>query len=314
MIKNFHTGIIAACTAIILTAASCTDDIENYAPGGGQLTSVNFYGVSQTFPLYPQINGKYPGIGIFVDTIPFRWATINNDLSARVPYFEFEGSATTGTYPFLSADANALLYMDVPSGNKTIGFNLVIASQGASVVHLPIVSLLDTTVLLPAGGHQIIYFTDTPAAEGAIASYRLVQAEQPRRTAIEDGKVSVRFVHLSADAGNFNVMLLKPDGTETPVELSREMTFGKYSDYVALTPAGNEQFGQLVLNVYVAGREDPLVVGIPSEAGHSFEVLLTGLSQSHERRIITSVKEGAVPEYTKVTLPQSLKTIVRQTY
>mgnify|MGYP000846027001 CR=1 FL=1 len=297
-----------------LFLSSCSKDETNYRPGEGQLVSVNFYGASQTFPLYGQINGGYPGIGIFVDTTVFNWATINSDLEAKIPFFKLDGSAKSATFPYLLGYDDALVYLDIPAGSTTLDFQLETATSNPNVVHQPVGSLLDTTVNLTPDTDQIIYFTDAPAANGAKAAYRVVTVEQPREKAVTSDRVSVRLVNLSSDAGSARMVLLNPDGSETAEGLPQQLGFAQYSDYIGIDPSGKSQFGQLLLHLYVPDREDPLLVGVPALAGQSFEILLTGMKVVQDRQIVESVGTDGTLSYKTVTLPQSLGTTVRRTY
>ena len=300
--NKIHRNILACCALMeALSFTACKKDVTPYSPGEGKTASLAFYGASQTFTAY----GNKGGVGIFIDTAPFGDATIG-DFLPDVPYFSFTKEQNVA-YPFVINQPDAVLYEGFKSGDHKVSFAYL---QGAMVQ-----TLKDTSFELAPDSRNILYLTDAPAAEGADAVYQTVLVPEPAAGGANMDKVNVKLVHLSADAGTVRASMVRADNqSELFAGLPQQLAFGSYSDYIPLDTAGTIRDGQLVLHIYKQGSATPILVGIPAQLGHGFEVLLTGMAEPHSRRLATGTDTDGNPQYQQVTLPVGLNTVVRQMY
>ncbi|MES2458229.1 MAG: hypothetical protein V4594_21910 [Bacteroidota bacterium] len=316
MMKINHTrraGILILLIAIF-TVTGCKKDFTAAAPGDGTTASLNFYGMSETFPFYNSINSSYGGVGIFVDKEENASYFINSQL-ATLPYFEFNGLSKLIMFPYLAADPlGKTMYLDYKAGEHQVIFSYLVAKEADKTVGMPLLRMADTTIKMAAGSHSSMYLADAPAAEGARAVYKLVRTEQPLEKAVTVGKVSVRFVNLSPDAGNLRVSLVDANGTENTSLLPQNLAFAGASDYTALDISGSTD-RQLLIRVYSSTGNIPLITSaIPAQAGHSFEMVIHGFKAAHQQQVVSGVNADGSPSFKTVTLPVSLSLTARQTY
>jgi hypothetical protein len=299
---------IAICLSAI---CNCRKDADKLTPlEDGRTASVNYFGVSQTFPFYSTNSGT----GVFVDTVENTSKFINTQTLPGLPYFEFDGAAKQRMYPFTVYDINNFqpIYLDYEAGTHRFIFSYMISGGVNKPVNTPILRLADTTLQLPAKSHNCLYFTDAPGEEGEPATYRIVHTRQPLKNGIDADKVGVQLVNLSADAGPLHFSLAKVNGEELDTNLPA-LAFGKASGYLAveLTEAQDKQ---LVFKVYDAANKLLLTTGVPATAGHSFELLIHGLVKPHLRQVTTGLGRDGKIAYKTVTLPISLAATARQTF
>lgn len=289
---------------------SCKEDLEDYNQDVQQLTRVQYYGVSETFPQYNPFNGgvRQSGINIYADTLEYK---ITN-YGRLIPIISFlPAGSKQNWYP--SVESNQPFYMNYKAGSHRFFFTYMGWDSNTSVTdaNIPLSRLADVSFDLPAEKYHTLYFTDDKAAEGAVAAYRVVKVEDIREKAVQSGKVSVRFIQLSMDAGKVTVKQWMKDGTEKDLQL--HLDFGDSTGYLELDTT-EAQSGVLLFNIYPEGSTDYTTVGIPTETGHSFDVLLHGFTQVHSRQIVTGSTVDYRPVYKTVTFAQSFDATVRKMY
>lgn len=308
-ILSFCKGLLrvaAFLPALLLFAAlaGCNEQLKDWNDLS-RLTRVQYYGISETFPYYTKFNGAASGANIFVDTL--------NISGYSLPSLSFSGKQSW--YPAVNSNAagNQPYYMNYPAGTHRFLFIYMGWGNDPSVTspNIPLSRLADASFNLEAGKYYTLYFTDDVAQEGAVAAYRVVKVEDLREKSVAQGKVSVHFLHLSPDAGKVRITQLMKDGSEQDV--STQLSFTEVTDYFTFDTS-QAQNGLLLFNIYAAGSNTALVAGVPATAGHSFDILLHGFVQTHQRQVVTGCTSDYKPVYTTVTLPLSFDTTVRQMY
>ncbi|MGV8092090.1 MAG: hypothetical protein AB2L24_09535 [Mangrovibacterium sp.] len=288
----------------LLLSTACSDQLEIWDENAANTASIGFYGVSETFPYY---NTEIAAIAIFADTTEYK-ADIHWTAAKKIPAFTFLKSPLKEYWfpnNFVDGRNNQPLYLNYAAGVHRFYF---------SVFGYPDINekmrVAEAEFDFDAGSRTTLYFTDDAADEGAPAAYRVVKVPNYRRESVTAGKVSVRFIHLGMDAGAVSVRLLRNDDSESAGNLPQQLSFAQASDYVPADTAGVVQDGVLLFRVYPAGSNLPLVVGVPAQVGHSFDILLHGFTLPHTRQV---VQENG-PAYKTVELPVSFTATVRQMY
>ena len=181
-------------------------------------------------------------------------------------------------------------------------------------LNLPAARLAEAEFDLEEGKYHTLYFVDDNVEEGAKAAYRVIKVENLQQNSITEGKVNVRFVHLSADAGSIAVKLADSDGNELASGMPENMSFSSASDYIPVDPEGLTQDGGLLFHIYLQGSSQPISVGVPANTGHSFDVLLHGFTKPHTLQLINKVAQNGAPSYKTIQVPVGFTATVRQMY
>lgn len=302
-------GILAYCFIGTFFSA-CDENFDNWNDNLAQVAGVQYYGISETFPYYTLFNGGYyqSGTIVYVDTLEYK--TGMNGYYIPAVYFS---TSKQSWYPSVRNAGNQPYYMNYNAGNHRFLFTYMGWDNDVSVSEptIPLSRLADVEFSLEGGKYYTLYFTDDTAQEGAVAAYRVVRVEDLREKAVTAGKVAVRFVHLAPDAGTVRIAQRMKDGSEQV--LNAQTSFAEVTEHYALDTS-QAQDGLLLFNVYAAGSSDAIIAGVPADTGHSFDILLHGFIQTHDRQVITGSTEDYQPVYSTVTLPVSFDATVRQMY
>lgn len=138
---------------------------------------------------------------------------------------------------------------------------------------------------------------------------------EPKKNVSTD-KITVRFIHLSVNAGNLRIRQLTADGSEKNSDLIQHIYFGNASAYIQLDAAAEDvSDGMLAFHVYTEGSNNPLSVGVPAtRLGSVYDLLLHGFTQPHTRRIFDAINTEGTVSYRTVELPAGFTATVRQMY
>jgi len=287
---------------------SCNQEVDFNTPIDYPVTSVNYFAVSETLPLYT-IGGSSNtgGIGVFVDTteymtyIPGSWS--------KIPYFAVAGTAKEGGFPFRNSNESDYtpIYISYKAGTHNFIFSYLMVNEKT------ITTCCKAQFDLKQGAYSCIYFADAP---GDTANYQAFKVDEPLGKATQDTKVAINLVNLSYDAGNLKFKIQKTDAAgnvkEEAAGLSQNMAYGTSSGYVSVDTL-YAQNGYIAINIYNANDSLLTVTGVPASAGHSYEVLARGFVRTHQKQVIAGLYQGAI-KYTKFTITPNFRTLLRQTY
>ncbi|AIM35249.1 hypothetical protein KO02_00125 [Sphingobacterium sp. ML3W] len=288
--------------------ASCKKTINSAQYAAEGTAAVNFYTTSDVFLAFQK-----GGIGIFTDTVSNNKQYINGD-HATLPHFNLVPYSRVLEFPVISGGKlNQPFYMDFRAGDHRFLFSYMIENDKGLVIN-PISDLADIKVSLKSNTHHCIYLADALADENAPAAYKVISMEESREKAVADGKVAVRFVHLSADVGALRLSLETRDGKLNTNDLPQNFEFGQYTDYIKLDTAGAID-GILQFNLYNKNSDKKtLTTGIPAQSGHSFVVVLQGFKEEHKRKIPVSNDPSGNLVYQSISIPANLRAVIRKTY
>ena len=281
----FHYRIILP---LLVLAASCSKDVKPLLPGPAD-AAINFYNASEVMA-----SSQALGTNNYIltdDTSLHSASFVSYDTDDR-QYPNFY--PTYGGYGLFS-------WMRISAGNHRFWFTCH--------TQFPVA---DTSIHIPKDSYQSVYLSESPEGD---AVYRVLVV--PEEHAGIPGKVRIRFVHLSPDAGTLRCYRSMGDGGKTTDGLPQDMAYGTATPYVSLDTNGTAQTrGNLVLRLVDKNDPDNVVLstGVPAVPGSSFVLLLQGFRQQATRRLITGRDANGKSKDTTVTVTANLRVNVRRTY
>lgn len=137
----------------------------------------------------------------------------------------------------------------------------------------------------------------------------VVAADNARRI---EGKVQVRVINLSPDAGTLGITRIYHDGHTEPVEVWKPLPFAEHTPYAEFDIAGTEQeAGNVMVEITTAGA--PVTAAMPAVSGSIYTVVLQGFTAPTTRSIITGRDDQQQLIYSAVNLPADCRaTVVRE--
>lgn len=272
---------------LLTLLASCSRSVDPLLPEPD--ASVNFYNASEVMASSQTLGtNNY----VFVDDTVKKFASFASYLTDLRQYPN--NNFNYGGYRMFS-------WMRMPAGTHRL--------QLTCHTKFPVA---DTSLFIPANTYQSVYLSESPEGD---AVYRLLVV--PEEHTGEPGKVRIRIVHLSADAGTLRCYRSLGEGQQTTTGLPQDISYGTATPYVTLDTTGTAQTrGNIILRL--VDKNDPgnvvISTGVPGEPGSSFVLLLQGFRQATTRRLITGVKADGKFTDTTVTVPANLRVNVRRTY
>lgn len=286
--------LLYTCCLVIFTFSACKkSDIA--LPGDTEAVALNFYSVSDVMlTAYglgtPQTNGR---TAIQVDTFqtnPVRQYPI---IDYRFPNeLEFP---TTGNTDFMNFSS----YNAKPDGHR------LFFTDTANVI------VLDTVIHPQAKSYTCVYLADAPQTANARAAYRMLGVIEDR-AGVPAGKVGVRFVNLSPDAGKLDCSFLKADGSTTLL-LNDGLDYGTASAYQYLdSTAVVSGLVKFALNSNTTNAQ--VLAGAPFTPGHSYIIVIAGFLADQQRQVRSGTNPDGSAKYTSITINRNLRAIVRKSY
>lgn len=165
----------------------------------------------------------------------------------------------------------------------------------------------------PASSQQQLYLADGIPAVDGFATYSVLRVEEDRRQSA--GKVRVRFVHLSPDAGSLKTYRLDADNNRIFNGLPAEITYGSASPYAELDTAG--AINQRLVLHYFQGTDtlsSVLSTSVPAEAGTSYVIVINGFKGKYAIKNPTGRSQAGAVEYETINFEATLTSYVRRSY
>ncbi|HEK22394.1 MAG TPA: hypothetical protein ENO28_18275 [Bacteroidetes bacterium] len=285
---------IAALYLLALLPA-CKKDIKPALPGEQESAAVNYYIVSDV------MNAAYgPSRGTtaaYADSVQQHGNIIYNT-DSRYPVFAF-GFLANPEYPTVNdvSGINLFTYIRCNAGNHKFLFTDVTNAIVA-----------DTVTRLESNSWNSLYLADKPQADGADAAYTVLSVPEPRTA--EEGKIGVRFINLSPDAGALDCKVLLSDGLTASNTLA-SVRFREASAYTWLT---QEQAANGLLRLQIGNSRSNIISAVPARPGRAFVIVIRGFLHNTTRRITTGKNaDGSLIRET-INISAGLRTDVRTSY
>jgi hypothetical protein len=283
-----------ACLSVILLAislAGCKKEITPALPGDVSGMGLNFYPASDVIAAYANLRQL---TAIYVDQYNI---TLPGSLNSAIPAFYYSGNGTAEEYPGLY---NVFSYVRYNAGSHRLMF-----TDTTNTV------VVDTTLDFPAKTFHSIYFADAPVAANARAAYKMIAVEE-KREPVPAGKIGVRFVHLSADAGDLTVTQQKPGGTIVQL-LPKAIGFLEATPYQYLDDS-QAISGLLRFALTNASNGASALTGVQFYPGHSYVIVISGFLNDQQRQIPAGKNPDGSRQYTSITIQKNLRATVRRSY
>jgi hypothetical protein len=297
--SRFNTNkypLIAIAILVSLVVTSCSKEVTPVEPGGKEEAAFNFYCASSVLnglsngaaPIYLNAKDYDPAKRFIPQLDPF-------------PYFSFGLSNAKHESPSLSNNFGSVMYLRHVAGANRFIFTDTTRNK-----------IADTVIDAISHSRNILYLIDQPMPDNSVAQYTVLHVEDDAIGA--EGKVKLRVINLSPDAGSLDIVARKRNGDWLRSPLPNELSFKNFSDYILLDTTGIGDNGQIVLNVLSSNQEAILSTGIPAITGASYTLVIEGFRNGTTRRIPTRKRPDDSFEYTSVTIPANLKTSIRRMY
>lgn len=270
----------------LLLAAGCTQNDDYFNPDQGNLAYVAFYNASEVsstnrpfFLVYVNDTTEANSLRIEEGIIPYRRRNLRLSNHRYVPL-------RPDSYRFIFTNG-ARDYRDY----RDPATHIYIAEE---------------ELQLAEASRTTIYMTDDVNDR----EYRtVVTADNARRI---EGKVQVRIINLSPDAGTLQISRTYHDGRKEAVEALSPIPFTEYTPYVPFDIAGTEQeAGYLTLEMQTSGA--PVTVGVAAMSGSIYTIVVQGFVNPTTRSIITGRDDQQQLIYNTVSLPSDCRaTVIRE--
>ena len=282
---------------LLLLLSSCKKFTENL-PGNVQDNALNFYTVSDVLSVaYGSPSASSSVTAVFVDSLRPNAFDHFSASYAIFPVFNYNTYQTWGAqYPFPFGSYPFLIYAyynQLPAGHR-----LFFTDTSAAVV------LKDTTIQPAGSSYTCIYFADAPVTTQNQPVQFNVFAYNEDRSVVPSGKIGVRFINLSPDAGALTCNLLTGSGGTQDMLNSASLSYGQASDYRYLDSSVITDQGAVAFNLYNSTTGTGLKTGVLFSAGRRYVILVAGALNDRQVQFGTKT----------LKVSNNLRVIVRDSY
>lgn len=277
----------------LLVLSACKKDVTAALPDDKESVALNFYAASDVL--------KTVGKGIvpvFIDK--YEPERVIGSFNAPYPYFDYNPQGQRLDYPAIYGSNSGLYYTRFVAGEHHYMFT----DTSKSIV-------VDTTMTFAEKSYTCLYLTDAATADNAPAKYTIRALEETR--SVPEGKIGVRFIHLSADAGELTCNLLKADGSVVDI-LPSAIKFGEASPYQYYDAASISPNNLLRFSLLNSVTGATVVTGVAFTPGRSYVIVVSGFLHDQRRQIAAGKNPDGSTKYGSVTIGKNLRAEIRTSY
>jgi hypothetical protein len=291
--KNIIQLMYLGALSLLLILNGCKKEIKDAVPDDQQSIGLNFYAASDVLRTIGK--GIVP---VFIDK--YEPGRIIGSSNAAYPFFDYNIQAPKLDYPVIYGSNAGLYYVRFNAGTHRYMFT----DTARNIT-------VDTTMTFPEKSYQCFYLSDAATADNAPAKYMISAITEPR--SVPEGKVGVRFVHLSADAGELTCNFQKADGSLSN-SLPAALKFGEASAYQYYDH--NEVSANNLLRFSLINTNTGAFIptGVSFNPGRSYVVVITGFLKDQRRQIAIGKNADGSVKYTSVTIGKNLRAEIRTSY
>jgi hypothetical protein len=283
--------LITVLSLFVLNA--CKKEVSSALPDNKESIALNFYAASDVL--------KTVGKGIvpvFIDK--YEPTRIIGAFNAPYPYFDYNPQGQRLDYPSLYGSNTDIYYSRFVAGAHHYMF-----TDTSKII------VVDTTMTFAEKSYTCLYLTDAATADNAPAKYTIRAVEETR--SVPTGKIGVRFIHLSADAGELTCNLLKADDTEMGI-LSSALKFGEASPYQYYDSTNISANNLLRFSLRNSATGANLTTGVAFKQGRSYVIVVSGFLHDQRRQIAAGKNPDGSTRYGSVTIGKNLRAEIRTSY
>lgn len=287
--------IIYGISLVLLVLASCKKEVDSALPGNTEDMALNFYAATDVMDAAYAPNQA--SVAVYVDKFQEQSNPISTNSGNTFPYFAF-GFKDGRSFP--ASNTDGMNYIRYNAGNHRLMFTDVTNAV-----------VLDTTIVVNPKSFDALYLADKATLPGAPAEYELVVAQEDNKTIAD--KTGIRFIHLSADAGNITCNLQKLNGDLVSTQAG-EMAFGQVSAYQYFGIDEAATGGLIRFTLSNAANGVKFNTGVPFAAGRNYVILISGF-RTDQQRLVTTGKnaDGSIKKET-ITIGSNLRAEARRSY
>jgi len=296
--RSIFAGLILITLFLMMTA--CDNEITPLTDSANTAW-INFYNASEV------LNTDY---ALRTDNLVFINDTVPNGAFNRFPYFSLLGSDRRQYPASMVQNTGQVDDIIFKSNEYDAVYWLPVAPGEYRTIYTSVNRLLlkDTTLSLSGTSHTTQYLVESPEADTA---YRIITVPEDQKR--EQGKVRVRFVHLAWDTEPLKIFRDR-QGNRDYSGLPQDISFGNYSAYATLDTTGIALTKAIVLKFHTGEDSNTLLlsVKIPANLGASFVVLIQGVRQERQRRIVSGTLADGILQYKTVNVKPNLRINMRR--
>ncbi|MET0636072.1 MAG: hypothetical protein ABWZ25_08575 [Chitinophagaceae bacterium] len=272
---------------------ACKKEFTSAIPGDKESISLNFYAASDVLKTIGK--GVVP---VFIDK--YEPNRVINSFNSPYPFFDYDVQGQKLDYPYIFGTHSGLYYARFDAGSHHYMFT----DTTRCIV-------VDTTLMLPAKTYTCFYLTDAAVADNSPAKY-IVKAVNELRS-VPDGKVGVRFVHMSADAGDLTCSFQKADGSLVN-SLPETLKFGEASAYQYYDANDVSANKLLLFSLNNTNTGATILTGVSFNPGRSYIIVISGFLRDQMRQIPTVKNPDGSFSYVSATIGKNLRAEIRTSY
>nr|WP_199077702.1 DUF4397 domain-containing protein [Pedobacter sp. ASV19] len=281
-----------ACILIaVLPFTGCKKEVA----GVNDNIALNFYSASDVMSAIS--SPARATTAIYLDEVRQQNGPIINNSNLTFPYFTY-GYSSAPEYPSLIRQGQ-INYARFNAGRHRLYF-----TDPLNTV------VVDTLIKPQLNSYYCIYLADAPGNNAKI-SYRAVAVAEDR-TDVPTGKVGVRFIHLSPDAGDLTVSLSDPSGNAISA-IPGLLKYPAASGYQFFDATGISG-GVLHFNLSNKATGANINTGIPFSEGQRYVIVITGFLKDQQRQAVTGKNADGSLVYNNITVAASLRAELRTAY
>lgn len=279
--------------SLLLVLSACKKEVTSALPDNQESIALNFYAASDVLKTIGK--GIVP---VFIDK--YEPERIISSFNAPYPFFDYNIQGQRLDYPAIYGSNSGLYFVRFNAG----AHHYMFTDTARNIV-------VDTTITFPGKSYTCFYLTDAATADNAPAKY-IVRAVEERRS-VPEGKVGVRFIHMSTDAGELTCNFQKADGSLLN-SLPAPLKFGEASayQYYEVSDVSANNLLRFSLNNTNTGAS--VQTGVAFLPGRSYVVVVNGFLKDQRRQIPTGKNPDGSIKYVSATIGKNLRAEIRTSY
>lgn len=293
--KNIRKNAILLCIGMAIIIGQCFTGCKKEAAGVNDNVALNFYSASDVMSAISSPTRSTTAV--YVDQVLQQKGPIINNTNLSFPYLTY-GYSSVPEYPSLIRQG-LINYARFNAGDHHLFF-----TDPLNTI------VVDTLIKPEINSYNCVYLADAPGTDTKV-SFRAVTVAEDRNAA-PTGKVGVRFIHLSPDAGDLTVSLVNSAGN-TISTISEPLKYPAASAYQILDATGISG-GVLHFNLTNTATGANINTGIPFSEGKHFVIVITGFLKDQQRQAATAKNPDGSLIYNHITIPASLRAELRIAY
>jgi hypothetical protein len=296
----YQSGFLLSFCLLLFALPACKKYVTEL-PGNTASNALNFYSASDVMAA-AYGTAASTATAVYVDTLKSKTAPYAAGTYDRFPVFDYSNSNWL-VFPLSETGGGFLVYAYY--NNRQNGHRLFFTDTAGT-------PMLDTLIRPAPASYTCVYLADAPnAAPNSPAVYQMVAVPEAR-AGVPAGKVGIRFINLSPDAGSLACSLLKADGSLTALSAGN-ISYGQASAYQYLDSTATSS-GLVKLSLSNPANGANVLTGVAFASGRSYVVVITGFLNDQQRQVRSGTNPDGSAKYTTISITSNLRAVIRKSY